>query len=113
MVAHGIRDCLQGVETKQGCRILLDGFKRYQCAQQLNIGIVPYQSLDSDEAVGIVKLFKIKKDNAGRLRIVRAKIPQKYVMETFPFKRQPKLNRKKMLSLYDSFDYMSKHQNII
>jgi DNA replication protein DnaC len=57
--------------------------------------------------------YKIKKDNARRLRIARAKIPEKYVMQTFPFKRQPKLNRKKLLSLYDSFDYMSKHQNII
>jgi hypothetical protein len=59
MLAHGIRDCLQGVETKQGCRILLDGFKRYRCAQKLNIGIVPYQSLDSDEAMGIIKLLRI------------------------------------------------------
>ena len=57
--------------------------------------------------------YKIKKDNARRLRIARAKIPEKYVMETFPFKRQPKLNRKKVVSLYDSFDYMSKNQNII
>ncbi len=57
--------------------------------------------------------YKIKKENSRRLRIARAKIPEKYVMETFPFKRQPKLNRKKVLSLYDSFDYMSKNQNII
>ena len=57
--------------------------------------------------------YKIKKDNAKRLRIARAKIPEKYVMETFPFKRQPKLNRKKLLGLYDSIDYMSKNQNII
>jgi DNA replication protein DnaC len=57
--------------------------------------------------------YKIKKDNARRLRLIKAKIPEKYVMETFPFSRQPKLNRKKVLSLYDSFDYMSKKQNII
>ena len=57
--------------------------------------------------------YKIKKDNSRRLRLARAKIPEKYVMETFPFKRQPKLNRKKLLCLYDSFDYMSKNQNII
>jgi DNA replication protein DnaC len=57
--------------------------------------------------------YKIKKDNARRLRIARAKIPVKYVMETFPFKKQPKLNRNKLLSLYDSIDYMSNHQNII
>ena len=57
--------------------------------------------------------FKIKKENSRRLRLARAKIPEKYVMETFPFKRQPKPNRKKVLSLYDSFDYMSKNQNVI
>ena len=68
MVAHGIRDCLQGVETKQGCRILLDGFKRYRCAQKLSIGIVPYQSLDSDEAMGIIKLLRIA--NAKTLSIL-------------------------------------------
>ena len=50
--------------------------------------------------------YKFKKDNARRLRIARAKIPVKYVIETFPFKRQPKLNRNKLLSLYDSTDYM-------
>ncbi|NIP32347.1 ATP-binding protein, partial [Candidatus Saccharibacteria bacterium] len=32
---------------------------------------------------------------------------------TFPFKRQPKLNKKKVLAIYDSFDYMTKRQNII
>ncbi len=57
--------------------------------------------------------YKIKKDNSRRLRILRSKIPEKYVMETFPFNRQPKLNRKKILALYDSFDYMAKNQNII
>ncbi|MDI6795028.1 MAG: ATP-binding protein [bacterium] len=34
-------------------------------------------------------------------------------METFPFSRQPKLNKKKLLTIYDSFDYMRKKQNII
>jgi DNA replication protein DnaC len=57
--------------------------------------------------------YKTKKDNSRRLRILRSKIPEKYVMETFPFNRQPKLNRKKILALYDSFDYMTKSQNII
>jgi len=34
-------------------------------------------------------------------------------METFPFDRQPNLNKKKILSIYDSFEYMSKNQNVI
>jgi DNA replication protein DnaC len=57
--------------------------------------------------------YKIKKNNSRRLRILRSKIPEKYVMETYPFNRQPKLNRKKILALYDSFDYITKNQNII
>ena len=55
--------------------------------------------------------YKIKKENSRKLRLTRAKIPEKYVMETFPFDRQPNLNKKKILSIYDSFDYMSKNQN--
>ena len=55
--------------------------------------------------------YKIKKENSRKMRLTRAKIPEKYVMETFPFDRQPNLNKKKILSIYDSFDYMSKNQN--
>jgi hypothetical protein len=47
ILEKGIRDPLQGIDTKQS-RILLDGFKRYRCANKLGIGIVPYCSLSSD-----------------------------------------------------------------
>ena len=57
--------------------------------------------------------YKTKQENARKRRISLAKIPENYVMETFPFDRQPQLNRKRILSLYDCFDYMSKQQNII
>jgi DNA replication protein DnaC len=43
----------------------------------------------------------------------RARIPEPYVMETFPFDMQPKLDKKKMLSLYDAFDFLANKQNII
>jgi len=43
----------------------------------------------------------------------RTGIPKKWVIETFPFDRQPKLNRKKTLALYDAFDYMTECRNII
>jgi DNA replication protein DnaC len=56
---------------------------------------------------------KTKTDNARKLRLQRANIPDRYVMETFPFDRQPKLDKKKVLSLYDGFEYISKNQNII
>jgi len=56
---------------------------------------------------------RIKRDNARQFRLKKARIPEQMVIETFPFKRQPKLNRKKIMALYDSMGYMNDHQNII
>jgi DNA replication protein DnaC len=56
---------------------------------------------------------RLKRDNARELRLKRARIPEPLVMETYPFKRQPKLNKKRILSLYDAFDFITKSQNII
>src|SRR4030043_205892 len=57
--------------------------------------------------------YRIKKENARKMRLNRAKIPEQLVMETFPFDKQPQLNKKKVLALYDSFDYITKQQNLI
>jgi len=57
--------------------------------------------------------YKTKKENARKLRLKRARIPEAFVMETFPFDKQPKLSRKKVLAIYDSFDYLGKRQNVI
>ena len=38
--------------------------------------------------------YQIKKENARKMRLARARIPEKFVIETFPFARQPKLNKK-------------------
>ncbi len=57
--------------------------------------------------------YQIKKENSRKMRLARAKIPEKFVIETFPFSRQPKLNKKKIVNLYDGFDYMSKCHNIV
>jgi len=57
--------------------------------------------------------YKIRKENARKRRINHAKIPEPFVIETFPFIRQPKLNKRKVLTIYDSLDYLSKQQNII
>lgn len=67
ILENGIRDPLQGIDTKD-TRILVDGFKRYRCAGKLNIGIVPYISLGSDEAFGIIKLIRLS--NAKSLGIL-------------------------------------------
>ena len=57
--------------------------------------------------------YLAKCDNARLLRRQRAHIPELLELETFPFRRQPKLDRKRVVSLYDSFEYMEKNQNII
>jgi DNA replication protein DnaC len=56
---------------------------------------------------------KIHAENARKLRLRRAKIPEPWRMETFPFDQQPKLDKKKILALYDAFDFLAKKQNII
>jgi len=57
--------------------------------------------------------YKLKTENARKLRLKRARIPEMLVIETYPFKKQPNLNRKNILSMYDAFDYMTKSRNII
>lgn len=54
-----------------------------------------------------------KKENSRKLRMQRAKIPEHLTLETFPFDRQPNLNKRKVIEIYDSFDYMTTPQNII
>ena len=56
---------------------------------------------------------RIKRENARQLRLKRARIPDPLVIETFPFERQPKLNKKKIMALYDSLGYMHQSQNLI
>lgn len=57
--------------------------------------------------------YRAKNDNARLLRRKRANIPEPWEIETYPFDRQPNLNRKRLMALYDSFDYMTRRQNII
>jgi len=56
---------------------------------------------------------RLRREKARVLRVRRAQIPEPLVIETFPFERQPKLNRKKIMELYDTLGYMRHHQNII
>jgi len=57
--------------------------------------------------------YQTKRENARLLRRQRANIPEMLEMETFPFDKQPKLDRKRVMSLYDNFDYMTKQRGEI
>jgi DNA replication protein DnaC len=57
--------------------------------------------------------YLAKQDRAREFRLTRAQIPERYVMATYPFERQPKLDRKKVLAIYDSLDYMLERRNVM
>jgi len=46
-------------------------------------------------------------------RILRARIPSSYIIETYPFDRQPKLNKTLIMEAYDSMDYMQEKKDLI
>jgi len=55
---NGIKDALLGTRG-DNCNILLDGFKRFRCAQKLSIKILPFDVLSDDQALGIIKLLRM------------------------------------------------------
>ena len=57
--------------------------------------------------------YRLKREHLRALRLQKAHVPEPWVIETFPFERQPKLNEKKLMALYDSLTYMLQRQNII
>ena len=57
--------------------------------------------------------YRLRRENAHQQRLQRARIPEPWVIETYPFERQPKLNKKKIMALYDSMTFMTQSQNII
>lgn len=61
LAQRGIEQPLEGVDTPQG-RILLNGFKRYRCAEKLSIESVPFLSLGDDETLAIATLMQPSKD---------------------------------------------------
>lgn len=87
---------------------LLSRWDEYMAlAQKRNASLVQIlRRILADEA-------KAKSDNALVLRMRQAQIPESWVLETYPFHRQPKLNKKRILALYDAFQYVEKHQNIV
>jgi len=57
--------------------------------------------------------WRIKRENARQRRLKQAGIPEPLAIETYPFHKQPKLNKKKVMALYDSLSFITKKENII
>jgi len=57
IIQRGIEEPLEGVDMAESL-VLLNGFKRYRCACKLQIQVVPYLSLGTDETTGILSLLR-------------------------------------------------------
>lgn len=57
--------------------------------------------------------YRIKRGRQHQRRLHNALLPEPWAIESYPFPRQPKLNQKKLMALYDSLDYMRHSQNVI
>jgi DNA replication protein DnaC len=57
--------------------------------------------------------YRLKRARRRQRRLQNALLPEPWVIESYPFERQPKLNRKRLMALYDSLDYMRHSQNVI
>lgn len=54
-----------------------------------------------------------RRERQKQARIKRAKIPEPWVMATFPFERQPQLKKKFVMELYDGLEFMRKPQDLV
>ena len=61
----------------------------------------------------IDKEYNARIEKARLARLKRAKIPEIFVMETFPYKKQPRLEKKIIRELYESLSFMNEKQDLI
>jgi len=87
---------------------LLENFDNY--IKQIKDNNISYNRIVTQI---ISKEFEHKKELARKARLVKAKIPEYFVIETYPFSKQPKLKKKLIMNIYDSFNYMKEYQNLV
>ncbi len=61
----------------------------------------------------IEKEYSQKQERSRTARIKSAKIPEKFVMETFPFGKQARLKKKLVMEIYDSMKFITEKQELI
>jgi len=57
--------------------------------------------------------YRGKVEHAQHMRQKQARIPERFVISTYPFARQPKLERKRILAIYDAFQYVLNCRNLV
>jgi len=57
--------------------------------------------------------YELKHERRRISRLQRARIPEMLTMDTFPFTRQPKLQKRKVLQVYDSLKYITESKVLL
>jgi len=57
--------------------------------------------------------YERKQGNALRRRIAAAKIQDEWRIETYPFARQPKRDKRKIMTVYNAMEYIYRHRNLV
>jgi DNA replication protein DnaC len=57
--------------------------------------------------------YDSKREKMRLARLKRAQIPEIMVLETFPFERQPLLKRRLVTQIYDSMEFITKHEDLV
>jgi DNA replication protein DnaC len=84
-----------------------------------NWDLVMKQAEDSQKSYDQFLMNILRKEYELRLeqvrigRIKRSKVPNDYVMDTYPFDQQPHVNKKRLLQRYDSLDYLKNNRSLI
>jgi DNA replication protein DnaC len=99
----------------------LSGMLRYLRLTNLLARWDEYLQVAATEEISPVRLLRhvleeecrVKRDHARERRLRRARIPEVFTLQTYPFERQPKLDKKRLLAVYDAFDFVEKAQNIV
>lgn len=61
----------------------------------------------------VKKEYNARVERARLARLKRAKIPEEFVLETFPFSKQPRLDRRIVRELHDSLSFINEKQDLI
>jgi DNA replication protein DnaC len=57
--------------------------------------------------------YELRWERARLARLERANIPEIFVIETYPFEKQPKLNKKLVMQLHDSLSFLHENQQLV
>src|SRR5260370_39508362 len=87
-------------------RRLLNGYdEQLQAAEKA-------QTSYSEFVAGLLRAqWHDRQDSALEWRIQRANLPERWSLETFPWTRQPGVNRKQ-LRAFAELDFVAKHENV-